>query len=70
MMASTTYQIRRLGHLLKTGKAWIDGKTCDGAMWPEGNHYWIIQDGIEQLTWHVLVCVRPTWAKYYDCNVC
>lgn len=38
-----------------TGNFRVNGKTTDGARWPEGNHYWIIDDMIEQKTYHIPV---------------
>ena len=59
----SSYKIRQIGHLLKTGDAWIIGKTTDGARWPEGNHFWIIQT-VDQDTLHVEVDDRPSWGRY------
>lgn len=64
MRTLTSYRIRQLGKLLASGKAWIEGQTCDGHYWPEGNHYWIVQDGTTHTTYHVAVGTRPMWAKY------
>lgn len=33
----------------------VNGKTCDGAKWPEGNHFYIVDDLIEQKTYHIPV---------------
>jgi len=57
------YKKRQIGRMLKSGDAWITGKTTDGHRWPEGNHYWII-DTVGQETLHVLVDERPSWGKY------
>ena len=59
----STYKIRQIGHALKTGNAWITGKTTDGQRWPEGNHFWII-DTVDQETLHVPVGDRPSWGRY------
>jgi len=59
-----TYKLKSLGHLLKTGQAWIEGKVSGGDRWPDEPHYWIIVNSITQTTHHVLVDDRPTWAKY------
>jgi len=60
----TNYRLRKLGHWLKTKRALILGKTCSGKRWPEGEHYWIVDDTEEQKTYHVLVNKRPTWERY------
>ena len=59
----SSYKIRQIGHALKTGDAWITGRTTDGHRWPEGNHYWIINT-VHQDTLHVAVDDRPSWKKY------
>jgi len=63
MYTESTYTIRKLGHSLKIGDAWIMGKTTDGPRWPEGNHFWIINT-INKQTYHVPVNKRPSWKKY------
>lgn len=63
-MIISTYRLRQLSRMLKAGTAWIEGKTTDGDHWPEGSHYWIVADGINQIVCHVLVSDRPTWGKY------
>ncbi len=63
-MKATNYKIRVLGQMLKNGDARINGKTCDGDRWPQGNHYWIIDDLINQCTYHVRVIDRPSWERY------
>jgi hypothetical protein len=37
------------------GRFRVVGKTCDGARFPEGNHYYIVEDLVEQKTHHVPV---------------
>lgn len=64
MRRLSTYRLRQIGHMLKAGTAWIEGKTTDGDRWPEGNHYWIITDSINQATYHVKVIDRPSWGRY------
>jgi hypothetical protein len=63
MKITTTYMMRKMGHMLKSKDAWIVGKCCDGDRWPEGNHYWIIYT-ITGDTHHVMVCDRPSWSRY------
>ena len=67
-MKVSTYKMREIGSGLKnkTGRYLIRGKTCDGARWPEGDHYWIIDDCYNQDTLHVAVYDRPSWNRYMD----
>jgi len=38
-----------------TGRFRVDGQTCNGSRWPEGEHFWVIDDLEEQKTHHVAV---------------
>lgn len=64
MTQTTAYRMRRLGAQLRRGQARIQGRACDGAYWPEGNHYWVVDDLQTQRTYHVLVAERPSWQRY------
>lgn len=63
-MIASKYRISILGKRLKVGDARIITITCDGPYWPHGNHYYAIDDLIDQQTYHVPVDERPRWAKY------
>jgi len=65
MKKLSNYMIRKIGSQLAKKLAQIDGKTCTGNIWPEGDHYWIITSFIDQTTYHVEVERRPTWDRYY-----
>lgn len=56
-MRADEKKARKISEELKkgTGRYRVNGKTTDGARWPEGNHYWIIDDMIEQKTYHIPV---------------
>ena len=60
----TTYRLRQLATLLKTGHAILRGKVSGGHRWPDQPHYWIIDDCRTQQTYHVAVTDRPTWGHY------
>lgn len=49
--------IKKITRELKnnTGNYRVNGKSTDGARWPEGNHFWIVDDMIEQKTHHIPV---------------
>lgn len=49
---------KKIGEIVRgleegTGQYRVNGKTTDGARWPEGNHYYIVDDLMEQKTYHV-----------------
>jgi len=44
---------------IKSGTAWIEGKMSTGYHYPEGEEYWIITDGEQMATHHVLVDDAP-----------
>lgn len=58
------YRLRQLGAQLKRGAARIIGRSCDGHAWPEGNHYWIIEDLRRGTLAHVPTAARPSWRRY------
>jgi hypothetical protein len=64
----TQYQVRQIAKKIRNGNARVEGKTCDGSWWPEGEHFWIITDFDTQSTLHVPVDMRPTWGKYIRSN--
>ncbi len=64
----TKHQLRKLGHLLKTGQAWIEGQVSGGTRWPDQPHYWNVIDPTTYTHHHVLVSDRPTWGKYDMCG--
>jgi flagellar hook assembly protein FlgD len=49
-----------------TGNFKVNGKSTDGARWPEGNHFWIVDDMIEQKTYHIPV--SDVDAELYEAN--
>jgi hypothetical protein len=56
-MLTDKKMVKKINEELKTGTGnfKVMGKTCDGARWPEGNHFYIIDDMIEQKTYHIPV---------------
>ena len=64
----TNYLLCKIGRMLKSGQAWIKGRISGGHRWPDHPHYWIIIDGGNQMTYHVLTDERPTWGKYCTYN--
>jgi hypothetical protein len=44
---------------IKSGTAWIEGKMSTGYRYPEGEEYWILTDGAQETTHHVLVDDDP-----------
>lgn len=64
MHTLSSYRRRQLGAQLRHGSARIVGQTCEGASWPEGTHYWIIEDLVRQRTEHVPTAQRPSWIRY------
>ena len=67
-MRVSTSRMRKIGAGLKnkTGQYIVRGKVCDRGRWPEGNHYWKIDDCNNMETLHVAVNDRPTWERYSD----
>lgn len=63
-MIATKNEAKKLGRLLRAGNATIQGQCCDGDYWPSGNHYWIVDNMLDQRTYHVRVVDRPTWKRY------
>lgn len=63
-MQATQAQIRALGTRLGNGNARIVTLMSDGPQWPDGTHYYVIEDLIDQITLHVATDTRPTWTKY------
>ena len=47
---------------INDGIAWVDGKMSDGARYPEGDEYWIVNSS-EMVTYHVLVDDAPELDK-------
>jgi hypothetical protein len=62
----TGYRLRYLGKLLKGGDARIVCKATGGDRWPDPPHLWVIDDLLEQKTYHVPCTTRPTWGRYRE----
>lgn len=64
MQTMTNYKAKQIGRKLRNGDARIAGKTCDGDSWPDGDHYWIVEDLEEHETLHIEVDRRPSWSRF------
>jgi hypothetical protein len=63
MKLKNKYQLRKIGRMIKNGRAQIIGRMSDGLQWPEGDKYYIINNLDEMRTDHVLCNLRPGWER-------
>jgi len=47
--------IEEIQERLDSGDAKIVDKVCTGVVWPEGDHYLVIEDYIDQCVKHVII---------------
>lgn len=64
MIANTARVLRLLGRELRTGDARITGTVTVPYAYPD--RYYVIDDCVHQVTMHVAVEDRPTWARYME----
>jgi hypothetical protein len=60
----TNYRLRKLGRQLAAGEAGIHGRASGSQRWPDQPNMWIVRVYTEQVTYHVPVDDRPSWARY------
>ena len=58
-MITTKAEILKLQMRVNRGDASIVGKISTGTAWPDGDHYYVIEDYYDQRTWHVLCSDWP-----------
>jgi len=56
-MLANKNTIKKITKSLKSGSDdyRVNGKTCDGYRWPEGNHFYVVDDLVNQETYHIPV---------------